>query len=292
MHILLPKLFFEGMDAFPPTGVVITLAPSSVSPCSKDLDEHCQRSQDAILLCKQFLSSTRLSQQPLLLLPNKNLSLLQSGAPVVHLPTRPFNEKTLHEFRKTASLIQEPPMDLLEGANYLRTLCDQQEHGTHLSPPELHIYQLRGDPFQRGNFADEDELADAWVDFAPNTPKRVTVEASRPSFPAENNGQSIPLPVDSDEEMVGDLLQIPPRLHPTAAKSRPAKKAKAAPKPKARPAAIRLVGDNLRVWTSRLGVQSAAGPTAALRVIVTDSETVRLELFMFVILEGFYKQRV
>ena len=152
----------------------------------QDIPDEERHGHDAVCLVKQFISSTQLSQQPLLILPFHNLEKLKSSKPTQVLPTKEFNEKSLNEFRKTAGKIEQSPFDLVEGSNYLRTLCDRSEKGEYLHPLPLRVYDLRQDPFQCQQELVQEGVSDGFNDFAPGPPKRMEVKAARPNFPKEN----------------------------------------------------------------------------------------------------------
>jgi hypothetical protein len=147
-----------------------------------------------VCLVKQFMSSTQLSQMPLLILPVQNLKKLQSPKPTAAIPTKSFNEKTLNEFRKTAATIEKSPFDLVEGSNYLRSLCDRSEKGEHPPPMPLSLYELRLDDFQCHEELERAGAVDGFHNFAPGTPKRMEVHAARPNFPKDNANGPVCVP--------------------------------------------------------------------------------------------------
>lgn len=132
------------------------------------------------------MSSTQLSQMPLLILPVQNLKKLQSPKPTTSILTKSFNDKTLNEFRKTAATIEKSPFDLVEGSNYLRSLCDRSEKGEHPAPMPLSVYNLRFDDFQCHEELEKAGVVDGFQNFAPGIPKRMEVHSARPNFPKDN----------------------------------------------------------------------------------------------------------
>lgn len=140
------------------------------------------------------MSSTQLSQMPLLILPVQNLKKLQSPKPTAAIPTKSFNEKTLNEFRKTAATVEKSPFDLVEGSNYLRSLCDRSEKGEHPPPMPLSLYELRLDDFQCHEELERAGAVDGFHNFAPGTPKRMEVHAARPNFPKDNANGPVCVP--------------------------------------------------------------------------------------------------
>jgi hypothetical protein len=81
---------------------------------------------DAVLLVKEFLHQTRLSQQPLVLLPHM-------AAMTLHQPTlkvkqrNPLGDRVLAEYRKTASTVSKEPWKLFKAQQYLEELCRRNE---------------------------------------------------------------------------------------------------------------------------------------------------------------------
>ena len=167
---------------------------SPVCPGFQDLPETERHPYDAVCLVKQFMSSTQLSQMPLLILPLQNLKKLQSPKPYTAIPTKTFNDKTLNEFRKTAAAIEKSPFDLVEGSNYLRSLCDRSEKGEHPAPMPLSLYELRLDDFQCHEELGKAGVTDGFQNFAPGTPKRMEVHNARPNFPKENANGPVCVP--------------------------------------------------------------------------------------------------
>ena len=119
----------------------------------QEIPEEERDDHDAVCLVKQYLHSTQLSQQPLLILPAKNLKNLQSRQPIQAIPTKSFPSETLKEFRKTAAFVEQEPFKLMEGSNYLRSLCDRSEKDEHAHAMPLSLYGLREDLFQGSDAA-------------------------------------------------------------------------------------------------------------------------------------------
>ena len=131
-----------------------------------------QQQRDAILLCKFDMNSKELSQQPLLLLPSARLAALQSQTgPTSALARNPLKAEELKHFRKTASVIEQPPWAMHDGSNYLRSLCDRSERADFPSPARLGLYTLRQHEVALHSAPGEV----AWKDFAPERPKEVFV---------------------------------------------------------------------------------------------------------------------
>lgn len=181
--------------------------------CPEDIPEPLRSPHDAICLAKQFMSSSRLSQRPILILPHVNLQKLKSSQPNMPLPTKKFSGDALKEFRKTATKIEQAPYELVEGSNYLRSLIDRSERGEHPQPLPLKIYQLREDSFQCQPQVLVDEADVPFADFAPGTPKRMEVHDARPHFPRENAEPPLeaPMPLAPQHEegtTMADLLAL------------------------------------------------------------------------------------
>ena len=148
-------------------------------------------------MIKQYMCSTQLSQQPLLLLPFQKLQSLKSPKPTRAIPTKELNAKTVQEFRKTAAKIEQSPFDLMDGSNYLRGLCDRSERGEYPHALPLCLYELRHDPFQCQQ--EEVQEGDGFRDFAPGTPKRMQVHDARPIFPRENADGPVCVQAEAEE---------------------------------------------------------------------------------------------
>lgn len=142
------------------------------------------------LLCKQFMHSSSLTQQPTLILPFSRLSKL-SAQPTKILQRNKLSDRQLNEFRKTARLIAQPPWSLISGAQYLNALCDDNESGRIHAPPTLIHFNtsaevLAGLQAQRDIADPPEEL----LNFAPGTPRKVVANlAPRPPRPAAARGR-------------------------------------------------------------------------------------------------------
>ena len=90
---------------------------------------------DVILLAKQHISSSELSQPPLLMFPHCLLERL-AGQELKPLPRNELPARTIAEFRKTAVAVEAKPWSLHRAATYLRNLCDG---GQQSSPPVLRL---------------------------------------------------------------------------------------------------------------------------------------------------------
>ena len=82
--------------------------------------------EDAILLLKRRMHSTKLSQDPLLLLP-KAVAAKLNPADLKPAETNELGEATCKEFRKTAQAMGKQPWNLLKAEEYLQKLCTRNE---------------------------------------------------------------------------------------------------------------------------------------------------------------------
>ncbi len=94
---------------------------------------------DAVLLVKQFLSSSGLSQRPLLIIPVDMLSKLKG--PLMPADRNKLSPKELSEFRSTATKVAAHPWELQRAAGYLRIgYPESKNHAklpSHCSRPPL-----------------------------------------------------------------------------------------------------------------------------------------------------------
>jgi hypothetical protein len=89
-----------------------------------------------VLLLKERISSSRLAQRPLLLLPVQMLQLLPAAGPGP-APRNAMSQRELHEYRRTAGAIEAWPWSLEAAAAYLRRLTDNNERLRWDPPPTL-----------------------------------------------------------------------------------------------------------------------------------------------------------
>ena len=82
--------------------------------------------EDAILLLKRRMHSTKLSQDPLILLP-KAVAAKLNPADLKPAETNELGEATCKEFRKTAQAMGKQPWNLLKAEEYLQKLCTRNE---------------------------------------------------------------------------------------------------------------------------------------------------------------------
>lgn len=163
---------------------------------------------DVIMLVKQYMSSTALSQAPCILSPASYKDRLPTPAPTQVHPRNPLSERAVAEYMKTARAIAEHPWLLLEASGYLERWCQANLAAHHGTPPPLSFFV--GPP--RGVDVlptPRDLLGGEWAAFAPGTPKRVTVKAEPPpkrrrvlrkSHPAGSVGPDLALQDDLGAE--------------------------------------------------------------------------------------------
>jgi hypothetical protein len=132
-----------------------------------------ERDDDVILLAKHWMHSTSLCQHPFLLLPATRLQMLDA-CPVQAMPRNIMTERALREYRKTALAVALAPWRVLRAAEYLENLCQCNESQNWPEPPTPIFFR---DGRQRAVdcLLDQETEGSAWLDFAPGTPKRVTV---------------------------------------------------------------------------------------------------------------------
>ena len=106
------------------------LVIESQHPDWVDLEQH---PNDVILMCKESISSSTLSQRPLLVLPYVVANKISADAlqPAQRIP---FSEGVLREYRKTAAAITKAPWNLLTASAWLNDLCDKNEAGAPCTP--------------------------------------------------------------------------------------------------------------------------------------------------------------
>ncbi len=156
---------------FLPEGMVV-----DKSHFAKDVEE---RADDAVVVVKRFMHDTKISQQPVLLLPAIFAERLGEGGPRERVQRNPFSERSAREYRKTATAVEQDPWFLRKAAVYLRDLVDQNSADPACSQPPLKKLSF---VFQTGRAADEEHPAMKWKLFAPEEPTGniVTVESAGP----------------------------------------------------------------------------------------------------------------
>lgn len=129
---------------------------------------------DAILLVKQYMHSTRLSQMPVVFTPEQLSLNLGGRGPTTCRKRQPFVERREKEYRRTADVVSKSPWLMTTAAQYLRELCDR----THKDADPYLLPTI--DFVQRGVRCYETLLPNSLGqlhEFAPQTPKMILVEA-------------------------------------------------------------------------------------------------------------------
>lgn len=132
---------------------------------------------DAVLLVKHWISSTTLSQKPMVVLPAaKAAELRWETLPELPASRNELLPRAIHEYRKTAADIAAPPWELTAAAEYLADWVSRNERKEWGAPPQLHV--VPGGPREgpeRGP-----PQPSAWRDFAPDAPRLVAVAKPPP----------------------------------------------------------------------------------------------------------------
>ena len=92
---------------------------------------------DAILLCKQFMSSTHVSQCPQLLCPASAHEQV-SPADIAQLFHKPWSKDQVREYAKTARIMRGQPWNLFRAGLYLDRLVLNNQNQLWPPPPTLH----------------------------------------------------------------------------------------------------------------------------------------------------------
>ncbi len=82
---------------------------------------------DIVILVKQYMSSKRLSQQPVLHIPA--LMHVPDSGPSVHMPRKTFSHRERTEFMKTASKVRAHPWNLIQAARFLEDVGGECRDG-------------------------------------------------------------------------------------------------------------------------------------------------------------------
>ena len=82
---------------------------------------------DAVLMVKEMLHHTQLTQQPLVILPHAVAMSLPSKLTLN--PRNALGDRALKEYRKTAIAVSQAPWRLLKAQQYLEELCRRNEAG-------------------------------------------------------------------------------------------------------------------------------------------------------------------
>ncbi len=86
---------------------------------------------DVILVLKESMASTHMSQHPLLVLPAEVAHALDPKD-LVPIPRNDLGDTVRKEFRKTAKVVAEDPWNLFKAQQFLERLCDANENAEPL----------------------------------------------------------------------------------------------------------------------------------------------------------------
>ena len=142
-----------------------------------NLPEDEQSDQDVLLLVKQYMSRTCLSQHPCVLLPRLKAESLPLSGPTSVNPRNVLSQKLKSEYEKTASLVEQEPWSLQQAGQYLRTWVNDNAAGVKKDTPHFKFEKMPSldQPSER--------LAslETYQEFAPDPPKIVKVESGPPA---------------------------------------------------------------------------------------------------------------
>ena len=160
-----------------------------------EMYQHLEQSpQDVVMICKQFWSSDRLAQQPLLWIPHSYFDRLDQH-PKTMTPRNALSDKQAKEYLKTAKEVVLPPWRLQRAGDYLNKWVDDNRTGRILPAPRLSIFEANIRIPVWG-----EEMAVEWQDYAPAPPARIEVKpAKRPRAQ-----KAVVLPDDVPEEVPED----------------------------------------------------------------------------------------
>eukprot|EP00435_Cladocopium_sp_Y103_P067203 s449_g29.t1 len=216
----------------------------------EDIPEEQRSQNDVIMLVKQFMSRTSISQKPSVILPHAMLEGLPLSGPTTVLARNRLSEKLMGEFLKTADLVEKEPWSLTEASEYLRTWVKENQDGVEKEPPTFALEKasLFDQPTER--------LAnlEQYQEFAPDPPKPVRVEEGPPAGakakPAAKPKSKATAKSKSSAKAKASAGSTPKAKAKSKAKAKVAKAAKAKAKPKvaskAKAAAKRQEPTNLK----------------------------------------------
>lgn len=132
---------------------------------------------DAVLLVKHWISSTMLSQKPMVVLPAaKAAELRWETLADLRASRNELLPRAMAEYRKTAADIAAPPWELKAAAEYLVDWVGRNERKEWGAPPQLHV--MPGGP--REGPEPCPPQPSAWRDFAPEAPRLVAIAKPPP----------------------------------------------------------------------------------------------------------------
>jgi hypothetical protein len=132
---------------------------------------------DVFMLAKEFWSSDRLSQAPLLFLPKVVANKLAPGGPVVTMERNRLSDEQLRQFRRTAAKAGEPPWNLVRAERYLNQWCLENERAAWPQPVRLQ-FVVDGGGVERWQGWESEALEhDEWLRYASGAPAPIKVAA-------------------------------------------------------------------------------------------------------------------
>ena len=145
-----------------------------VDVTNKDFIGIPERHNDSILLLKESMCSTRLSQQPIVAMP-ADVGLKVDIKSLKPAPRNCFSDRQCKEFCKTADVVEKSPWHLNKASEYLRTLVQnnkEQKEYPKITFKFLEEYTLPERPITK-LFVDESNIG---YEFAPGSPRRVSLQ--------------------------------------------------------------------------------------------------------------------
>ncbi|CAJ1443835.1 unnamed protein product [Effrenium voratum] len=235
------------------------------APAAAEVDD-----QDAILLTKHWMSSSHLSQNPILLVPKAQVKAVQpADGPPHTLPNNEMTDSQRQQFERTAKFVEKPPWHMTDASDYLRGLCHRSEHRMVPAPEPLVLYQKR--PTLPAPDALTGELSEEWKDFAPDSPRlqAVQVHPVAPKVPKANQKRPNNAQQEDSDPEVEQLLAVQQAELPPRAKARGRPKGQ----PKAPPAMKRPAGNEAPVPKAKAKVSPPIAKPPAPSVPPTSTET-------------------
>lgn len=203
---------------------------------------------DAVLMVKELLHHTQLTQQPLVILPHAVAMSLPSKLTLN--PRNPIGERALKEFRKTAIAVSQDPWRLLKARQYLEELCRRSQAGEEPKGVPLDfIYNYKMPARRIGSCVfcpipgsleepdDEDEHAVRTVALKPAVVPKAAVRKAAAVVPKAVVPKAAVPKAAAPKPAAVPKAAVVPKAVPKAAAVPAAAVPKAAPKTKKRPAA-------------------------------------------------------
>jgi len=132
---------------------------------------------DVFMLAKEFWSSDRLSQAPLLFLPKVVANRLAPGGPVATMDRNRLSDEQLRQFRRTAAKAGEAPWNLARAEHYLNQWCLENERAAWPQPVRLQFVVDGGGAERWQGWESEALEHDEWLRYASGAPAPIKVAA-------------------------------------------------------------------------------------------------------------------